>query len=257
MILNSPTDVHRLQPDEGSPVAYNLRIPSILDRVKFRHAVRTEGAKQWSQIQMLGVLEDGLKQIMTEPEDHAVRDEHLGVIAEYRARVMAAVDEYRDIPAFGDDDQEAQVKFMNDLVERMRPPPVLLEIERVVADHYIPYARMVADREVYQQLAGLIAARQFLVGWEGIDAPFKRTRLGVPDEVLGAIPSRHLIVIGTQIQELLEPSMERLRPLASRSGSEPDQPASNGTETPPERIPSKKTRGTAPSSESKDSESIH
>jgi hypothetical protein len=61
--------INRFESQDGSGVAYLLRIPRVIDRVKYRHALRAAGAKRWAESQMLDALEAGVKAIMTEPAD--------------------------------------------------------------------------------------------------------------------------------------------------------------------------------------------
>jgi hypothetical protein len=70
----------------------------------------------------------------------------LDAIDDYRDQITTALDEYREAALPADDDREAQIAFLNDLAKKMRPPPLVQEIERVVLDHHPRYAEMVADQ---------------------------------------------------------------------------------------------------------------
>ena len=40
MILLDPKTAHRFQPDPGAEIVYLLKVPTVADRPKYRHAVR-------------------------------------------------------------------------------------------------------------------------------------------------------------------------------------------------------------------------
>ena len=151
MILLDPKTAHRFQPDPGAEIVYLLKVPTVADRPKYRHAVRTAGGKQWTELQMLGALADGVRAILSEPDDEKRREELLAEIDAYRARMTAFLSEIRA----GEIDSESDpVEFLKRVTAEMSPPPMVKEIERVVLDHYPPYAALVADREVYHEIAG-------------------------------------------------------------------------------------------------------
>lgn len=257
-ILNDPKSVDRFQPDDGR-IVYFLKIPTVADRVKFRHAVKSEGGGYWTELQMIDAMEEGLRRILTEPEDKEALDRYVVDIQDYRQQVSSVIDDYRQAARDQTPSEEAegddQVEFIKSLVDRMAPPASVAEVDRILLEHYPKYSRMVADRMVYQEVAGLVAARMFLVGWEGIDAKFRRTLTGVPDSLLSHLPPQHLVQIGARIQQLLEPSVNKLKNLRSRSGGRGGQDRSSTSETPPESNPSSTTTGPATSSESPNSES--
>ena len=261
MILHDPKSTISFKPDEnlGSNVTYFLRTPTVVDRVKYRHAVAAEGGRNWSQLQMLEALEEGLRRILSEPEDKERLDNYVQEVRSYREMISAVIDEYRQesLEIKGHENEGDQVELIRILVDRLNPPQIIVDIEQVVIDHYPPYAAKLADQSVYHEYAGLVAARMFLVGWEGLEEEFKRQRNGVPDHVLSYIPTAHLIAIGGEVQRLMEPGVSRLKNFQSRSGGRGDPDRSNGTETPPETDPSQTTTGSAQNSESMNSESIH
>ena len=247
MILLDPKTAHRFQPDPGSEIVYLLKVPTVADRPKYRHAVRTAGGKQWTELQMLGALADGVRAILGEPDDQPRRDELLAEIDAYRERMTAFLGEIRA----GEIDAESDpVEFLKRVTAEMSPPPMVKEIERVVLEHYPPYAGLVADREVYHEVAGLVAARMFLLGWEGLDAEFRRGRGEVSDDVLNAVPSLHLAQIGAEIERLMEPRTDKVKNSQSHCWFAYRPQVSNGIGTQPENSPSETTGGPVQSSAS-------
>lgn len=243
MILNDPKTPVKFQPEENVEIFYWLKVPTVSDRVRFKHAVRAEGGKVWSEIQMLDMLEQGIRAVLNEEEDQYKVEEYVADIIAHKKQIESVLADYRQGPAEGVDVN--LMEYLQDLSARMVAPKKIKEIERIILEHYEPYASMVADREVYMEISGLVAARMFLVGWEGINTPFKRTRMGVSDEMLMNVPPVHLSLMGAHIQSLMEPEVGRLKNLASRSGMRGDQDRSNGSQMPQENDPSSMTSGSA------------
>jgi hypothetical protein len=256
VILNDPKSVVEFQPDKDSPIVYLLKVPTVVDRVRYRRAVRAEGGKAWSELQMLEAMEDGLRKILVEPEDQQKLEELVAAIVTYRGNISEVLDEFRK-EIIEEESSEDQVEFIRGLVARMEPPVEVREIERIVFDHYLPYAEMVADRDVFQEISGLVASRMFLAGWKGLDVPFKRTKTGVSDEMLGHLPRIHLAMIGAHVQQMMEPNINQLKKSPSRSGGRGDPDRSSGIETPQESDPSRTITGPAPNSGLTNSEFTH
>lgn len=260
MILNDPKGVDIFQPDPDSPIKYHLKIPTTIDRIQYQREVTRAGGRNWNHIQMLETLEEGVRTILSEPEDQEQREEFVNAIREYKDLIAEVLDEFRqehsEIDA-GDEDNEDHMAHFNELAKKMAPPLLIRQIESVILDQYQPYADRMADREVYPEFRGMVAAKMFLVGWEGIEAKFKRTKTGVPDDTLQHISRVHMLQIGGHMQQLLEPGIARLKNFQSRSGTRGDPDRSNGIETPQETTPSETTAGPAQSSESENSGFIH
>lgn len=242
-MLIDPRSTHRLEP-EGSDIVYLLRVPTVADRPRYRHAVRVAGGRQWSETQLLDAMADGVREILA--EDDPQREDLLAAITDHHALWHSLYADIRSRAISLDSDRDGYLARISEL----KPPAVIRDIEAVVLDHYPRYASMVADREVYQEIAAVVAARMFLEGWEGGEAPYTRGRGDPPDDVLWQIPMAHLGAIGREVERLLEPEPDRVKNSVSLSGSAPDQAASNGTGTPRRNGRSRTTTGHARSSAS-------
>lgn len=264
MILHDPATPFRFQPDPTSGTTYLLRTPKVIDRINYRRAVRVSGGIRWSELQMLNILEQSIQRLLIDQSDTPYRERMLDEIRSYRTRFSQVLDEFRQ-GAFDrldeEESDEAQRAYLRQLMERTTPPPAINEAERFVLETEGPagrYVSMAADRELYPLIAGVVATRMFLIGWEGINLEFKKTRNGeVPEEVLSQLPTADLIMIGNQVERMLEPTKEQLKNLPSPSGTPGDPTPSDGTETPPLNNPSSMTSGVATSSEFPSSASIH
>ena len=242
MILLDPKTAHRFQPDPGSEIVYLLKVPTVADRPKYRHAVRLDKGRRWAPTEMLDALADGVRQIVR--EDDPQLEPMLAEIAKARLAWTQFADEARggiltaDNPAY-----EARLRALV-------PSPMIQEIALAVSDHYPRYETMLADSLVYADIAAGVAARMFLLGWEGGEAPYTRGVGEAPDDVLSQIPLAHLAAIGAEIERLMDPEASTVKNYASGAGTTPDQTVLNGTETPRRNARSKTTSGPATSSAS-------
>lgn len=256
MLLSDPKVPFRYEPaGEHGPV-YLLKVPTVSDRVNYRHALRAAGAVRWSELQMLSALADGIREVLCDSRDAEQRDLLLTDIEAFRERISGFATALQD----GEVDRGDPVAVMKLYAAAMEAPPRLKAAETIIEEHVPRYAKMVADREVFAEFSGLIAARMFLLGWENVPqpgsddaAPFRRSAVGVPDEILSVLPAGHLEAIGAQVAVLLEPPEARLGNSRSESGQRSGRTPSNGTGTRPATSRSKTIGGTAKSSVSEGS----
>ena len=189
---------------------------------------------------MLDALADGVRQITS--EDDPQRAEMLAEIADARQAWRS----------FGDDARagilNADEAGYEERLKTLVPSAKIEEIALVVQDHYPRYETMVADSEVYAEIAAGVAARMFLLGWEGGEAPYTRGMGEPPDEVLSQIPLDHLAQIGAEIERLMDPGADKTKNSESGAGTTPGQTASNGTKTPRQSSRLKTTSGPVTSS---------
>jgi hypothetical protein len=204
-IVHDPAEPVRFQPRDDGPT-YLLRVPKVLDRAKYGHAVRAAGGQRWYVIDLAQTARAGIEALLAGEENATERGNLVAEVDAYTAGIKAAA------AAWQADRCEPKAKA---LAEAFQMSPVLEETWNRVAGVYEPLAARMADNETYPLIAGLVAARLFLMGWEGLETPFRRGLAGVPDEVLDTIPSGDLIAIGQRIAELLEPTEAR----AKNSGS--------------------------------------
>ena len=238
-MLIDPRSTHRFEP-EGSGIVYLLRVPKVADRPRFRREVMLENGRQWNVFDMLDALADGVRQCI--PEGEAQREGMLAAVEDAVIKWKAIVD-YDGLRA----DHNLEYRA---LLEEVNPTPRLKEIILIIRDLYPRYNSMCADNEVYHEIVAAVAARMFLAGWEGGNAPYTRGSGEPPDEILRQIPRAHLMRIGTEIGRLLEPEPDKLGNSSSLSGSAPVQTASNGIGTQPQNDLSPTTSGDAQSSAS-------
>lgn len=252
-MLHDPKMPFRFQPDGESGPCYLLRVPTVADRGRFKHALlmADRPVQSWSGMEILNALEAGVNEVLTHPDDAEKRDTLLAQITDYRERFK----QFALACSNGEVDQSDEEAFLAQAREAMDVPPEIEEAVRILRPHVPQLKSMLADNATYHEDSGLVAAKMFLMGWEGIDAPFRRTAAGVPEEILAPIPVAHLTRIGIQIKQLLEPPQAKMGNFSLESGSHPGPTPSNGTGMPLPSDPSLTTIGVAQSLESTPSES--
>lgn len=165
---------------ENARRVYWLKRPVLHERANWRRATAACGGKFNGTDALLDLLGEGIRQLMTgQPEE--IVGALLGKIDKQRAAVAA----WRGAL----DDQE----LGRAAAEGMRE---LSTIEAEVIAQWPAYATAVGDDAAYWQIAGIEAARLFLVKWEGFAGELKRTRAGVDDECLAEIPENDFALIG-------------------------------------------------------------
>jgi hypothetical protein len=240
-MLNDPKVPFRYQPEETGPI-FLLKVPTVADRVDYRYELAKAGVRRWSDLAMLDALADGVK-VLLPSETDAQRESLLTEIEATKQRITDFLIDARD----GRIDRQDEKKFAELWKQAVSMPESLLAVEFIIADQVPSYAYKAADREVFDHKRGLIAAKRFLIGWENLDAPFHRTLVGVPEEILAPLKRAQLEAIGWQIEQLLEPSQDALGNWRSGAGYSPaPTPSPNGTGMPLESIPSSTTTGPVP-----------
>lgn len=228
-LLLDPKELVRLQPREGGP-AYFLRVPDVADRAKWKHALITKGARKWSQLDLADACMQAIKRLLPDEEDAPEREARLAEVEAYAQGIRESV------AAILEERNEETTKALWAAIEMS---PRLLAIFEAVSLADETLARRAADNAVYAELAGLVAARMFLEGWEGEGLPFfRRSKLGLDDAMLRRVPTGDLVAIGERIAGLIEPSPERLGNSGSASSTSSDPKPSREERTPPESIPS-------------------
>jgi hypothetical protein len=243
VISNDPVRLELGLP--GAERVYLLKIPALLERAKWRSAIARAGGRYHGQIALLDCLRDGVATLMKDSPEALVgallgriekhRDNLLGVHVSAMAMGEAATDE----------DRAAFQAAIERLGESGRD---LAVVEMEVVQNYPRYAAMVADDQIFWQIAGIEGARLFLQGWEGIDAPFRRLANVIADAVLENIPEDDLSAIGRKLDEL-----SRLSDRTRKNFSTPSSTPSGGEIS---NLTNTATSGTAPSSSSESTASI-
>jgi len=205
MLSNAPERL-RLGP-EDKPRVYWLKRPVLHERANWRRATAACGGKFNGPDELLSIMADGVRQLM-EGKPEEIVDALLAKIERQRERVL----KWRESPR-GDNEAAREMR------DGMRE---IGTIESEVLAAYPAYASAVGDDAAYWQIAGIEAARLFLVRWEGFEIELRRTRAGVDDSCLAEIPEGDFAMIG-----MFADGLSRLReaerknsnlPLATSSG---------------------------------------
>src|SRR5262245_8160607 len=167
-------------PDD-KPRVYWLKKPVLHERANWRRATAASGGKFNGTDTLLDLMSEGVRKMMV-GQDQQIVDAVLAKIERQRERVAA----WREASV---DDSAASKTLQDGLRD-------LAVIESEVLAGYPPYASAVGDDASYWQIAGIEAARLFLVKWEGFELELIRTRIGVDDASLSEIPESDLSVIG-------------------------------------------------------------
>jgi hypothetical protein len=184
----------------GSKVRYFLRVPKVADRHKFSRAVAEEGGQTWTAMQLANTLRDGLDKIM--PDDDEEKPNYLEIVDNYIEGMTAALAVYREEPT-----RENLLNFMTVSV----PDERVGKLFEAVAQHYQPLRGRIADNAAYPDVVGVVAAKMFLVGWEGRPVIYRRTPEGIPEHLLEGIREHEFRAIGSRVSELLSPSEDRAK----------------------------------------------
>lgn len=208
----SAAEIHRVHCGER---AYHLRIPSRADQIKYRRALAATGASFHRASDLCDALENAFKRLASD---------------DARPGIVSLIDSYRDAnDAFvalivEADDEDMKSQAVADARASMQAAAAALEPYARAARSGDPvYAGMLADNEVYWDLAGLVASRMFLVAWEGIAAEFPPRGIdGLGDAGIDIIPAADLGLIGIGYD-----AMTRISP-ARRKNSATASPISEG-----------------------------
>lgn len=204
---------------------YWVRNPTYLEKPRWRHAVAALGGKRWGQIDLALALRREVERFLG---DDPTGPQFIEAINGYIAGIEAAVAAWRDERS---DENSAA------LTQALTPPELVAAIETQITAASLAYANMVADRVSYREYAGIAAAQMFLGDWQGPGLPpFKRSISGVPDELMNLIPSAHMVMIGDQVEMLVDPPEQILGNSDSASlllsGQTPSGEESTQPETP-------------------------
>jgi len=205
MISNEPEKLE-IGP-EGARRVYWLKRPVLHERAQWRRAIAACGGKFNGTEALLDLLADGVRALMrTTPVD--ILDAVLRKIERQREKVIAWRDDF---------DDEARAR---EAQEGMRD---LSTIEAEVIANFPAYATAVGDDAAYWQIAGIEAARAFLVQWQGFAVDLKRSRAGVDDECLAEIPENDFALIG-----MFADRLSRVRESERKKSNSPPLTSSGG-----------------------------
>lgn len=159
-----------------SPPVYLIATPTILERAKWRRSVLATGARWHDDEAMVACLKRGIGEVVS-PDLHPGLLDIVNRFAEFEE---------------GQAPEDVAAEFA--------------EIERSVQGAYPPYAGLAADRAYWLSVAPILAAQQFLTGWENVEAPFEHRASLVTEDCLVAIPETHVMEIGLKAIEFMSPT---------------------------------------------------
>jgi hypothetical protein len=162
---------------ENSPI-YLIATPTILERAKWRRAVLATGARWHDDDAMLACLKRGISDVVAPDQETDLLD---------------IVDRFA-----GFDEGQAPEDLAIDFDE----------IERTIQGAYPAYAGLAADRAYWLSVAPIIAAQQFLRGWENVDTPFEQRAGQLTEDCLALIPETHVMEVGLKAIELMAPTAD-------------------------------------------------
>lgn len=226
-ILHHPKSSVVLSLADGARV-YRLRVPLVADRPAFRHALLEAGGRQWSIANLLGRLADAAARLMPEGDE--------------RAAALADLEAMRDALAAAGELVRGGASVMADEVQEAwrkgtAVTPAVAALERLAQAQDPGYAAALADNAVYAELRGIVAARMFVVGWEGLDEEPGFGAGGLAEPSLALIPLGDLLAIGQRVEELLSPPEGMRKNSASPSGGSSVPATSPDASTQPPSVP--------------------
>lgn len=229
-MIHDPKTPLPFKPDGDGPVTYLLRVPTVADRSEFQRQLRLAGARFWSLGDIVESAKAAVKRLSRE-ENAEERDTCLALLDAWLEEVRAAAQ------AWDDDRTEANREAFEEAITPKGNVKAILDVlcnpdpeTQQIADPTT--AERLADLDVFAERQGLVAARMFLVGWEGMEnaegepVPFKRSLLGLGDDMLALIPRHHLLFLGRQVRDLIQAPGARLGNSSSASGGRSSQPSS-------------------------------
>lgn len=230
-----PGDTVDVRPDGEEGPVYRLRTPLLYDRVKLEQAITRHGGRKHGRVGLLRALRRDVAGdpflIECEPEErvrlNAQIDAALAAWQGFGKRVRDG--EFR--AGEGDDAKAVAQSLVEAFSEVDQQESPLAGVEALVRGAGGHYAAACAEETVYQEIAAIESARLFLVGWEGLEATFRRGPQGVPDDVLMAIPPAHLAFIGAEAEKLLKPDEATVKNSAGPSSGASARARSTATKT--------------------------
>ena len=158
------------------PPVYLLATPTILERAKWRRSVLATGARWHDDEAMVACLKRGIAEALAPAQETELLD---------------IVDRFA-----GFDEGQAPEDLAIDFEE----------IERTVQGAYPAYAGLAADRAYWLSVAPILAAQQFLRGWENVEASFEQRAGQLIEDCLAMISETHVMEIGLKAIELMSPT---------------------------------------------------
>lgn len=164
---------------EGVPV-YLIASATMYSRAMWRRDNRAMGAERVSDEEIFESLRNGVREMVAAE----LKDTYYDLIDQWQHGDTSAMDE-EEQKSF-----KSRIAFFTNEMQA----------------NYPPYAQLESKREYWMEIAVLNAVRHFLVGWENVDAEFRRINGTVPEDVLESIPPDDLYWIGLRGMAMMSPN---------------------------------------------------
>jgi hypothetical protein len=220
------------QAGRDQPIAYLVRPPTVSDIATWDREWRAAGGRTWTVWQLIDALADAVRMALPDPEDPD-RVRHLADIAEHRDTLAALA---MTLPQLDRSDESAVADWHRRWSERSADPAIE-ELSETLRRHVPIYAGKLADNDVAGYLRGVVAARLFLVDWEGLPGHPRRGLSGLDEASVQMIPRQHLEAIGGFVERLSRPSETEEKNSASPPGGASAATASPVATTSPPTTP--------------------
>ena len=191
---------------DGRPPAYRVRVPTFRDRIELRREVAAAGARNPDDGEIMRALR------------RAAEAAGAADVVEAIDAALPDIDAGRGIPA--------------ELVQ------VLASAEDVIGRNDAAWRELLAARSHFEEIMQYFLVRNFLLGWQNLEAPFRRTGGAVDDATIEAIPRLDYPLIARKVASLLQVSAAQAKNCGPRA------PAPGGRETLP-ADPRRRTAGRA------------
>ncbi len=210
-------------PHEPAPVVYHLRVPTILDRQRWRREVAALGAHYPAESE----LYDAMRADVRDQIDAADVERLIALIDACEAEQDRISEALAHLAAGDEAPRNVMVEILGDEGARTF---VLLEQE--LRRRGGAYARLVADRAYYVEVATTLAVAHFLTRVDGLGELRLERRGGrLSDETLDLLPPHHLGIVGARALALMRPDGRARKNSASSpntSGTRASSPAAGG-----------------------------
>lgn len=165
-----------------------LKVPSRLERIRFREAMLANGFTFVPLSQLVGLLVEMIEQAPPSEE---------------RTRRLSLLEKAADFAAV------SAAPGADMLSAQLGPEEAagFAAIEQLGLVHYPPYAQAVARREAFLQAMPQILFRMFCVGWSGYAAAFERGPEGVSDAAMDALGAdADILAAAARLSAMLRPT---------------------------------------------------
>lgn len=192
-------------------IAYALAVPSVLGAVQWRRAIAARGGRKIGMLGLVLALRQAVARTLMADAEAADRDAVLAQVDAQVERVRGMLDAARAVATDPDAfvaAQQAVAAGEDEAMRGLHRSALLLDAD---------YAAVVGDEEVFWDIAGIEAARMFLVDWARDDThpawasmppvqDLARERGQLSETSLASIPPHHFAALGVQLDTMTRPA---------------------------------------------------